>query len=153
MVGAPLPWITALMQHGVQEAQAALIAAFILSVFLGPHLHFDNNNTDTLGFRSDELADQWGTAILWPANHLLVVFVLRAGAKSCWKRKSSSLSIKFVSKLKHKVLQVSRWVTLLTVDLITQWINWHQHEEMTWHCRNFTLDFKHLGFCASLLFL
>lgn len=24
------------MQHGVQEAQAALIAAFILSVFLGP---------------------------------------------------------------------------------------------------------------------
>lgn len=46
------------MQHGVQEAQAAPIAAFILSVFLGSHLHFDNNNTDTLGFRSDELAGQ-----------------------------------------------------------------------------------------------
>lgn len=103
------------------------------------HLHFDNNNTDTLGFRSDELAGQWGTAILWPANHLLVVCVLRAGAKSCWKRKSPSLSIKFVSRLKHKVLQISRWVALLTVDLITQWINWHQHEEMTWHCRNFRI--------------
>ncbi len=55
-------------------------------------------------FRSGMLAGQSSTVISWSANHLEVVLALWAGAKVLLKREIS-ISIKLVSRWKHKVLQ------------------------------------------------
>ncbi len=75
------------------EAQAALIPAFRSSALLGlvsliflltiPHRF-------SIEFRSDEFAGQSSTVTTWSLNQLLVPLALCAGAKSCWKMKSSS---------------------------------------------------------------
>ncbi len=57
-----------------------------------------------MGFRSGMLAGQSSTIISWSANHLEVVLVLWAGAKVLLE-KETSISIKSVSRWKHKVLQ------------------------------------------------
>ncbi len=57
-----------------------------------------------MGFRSGMLAGQSSTIISWSANHLEVALVLWAGAKVLLK-KEISISIKLVSRWKHKVLQ------------------------------------------------
>ncbi len=53
-----------------------------------------------MGFRSGMLAGQSSTVISWSAKHLEVVLALRA--QSC--EKEISISIKLVSRWKHKVL-------------------------------------------------
>ncbi len=57
-----------------------------------------------MGFRSGMLAGQSSTVISWSANHLEVVLSLWAGAKVLLE-KEISISIKLVSRWKHKVLQ------------------------------------------------
>ncbi len=57
-----------------------------------------------MGFRSGMLAGQSSTVISWSANHLEVVLALWAGAKVLLE-KEISISIKLVSRWKHKVLQ------------------------------------------------
>ncbi len=80
------------------------------------------------GFRSGLLAGQSSTAISWSAKHLEVVLALWAGAKVLLENEIS-ISIKLVSRWKHKVLQ-----NLLVEGCIdfgldkTQWTNtsrWH----------------------------
>jgi len=55
-------------------------------------------------FRSGELAGQSSTVISWSANHLEVVLAQWAGAKVLLQNEIS-ISIKLVSRWKHKVLQ------------------------------------------------
>ncbi len=57
-----------------------------------------------MGFRSGMLAGQSSTVISWSANHLEVVLALWAGAKVLLE-KEISISIKLVSRWKHKVLR------------------------------------------------
>ncbi len=57
-----------------------------------------------MGFRSGMLTGQSSTVILWSANHLEVVLSVWAGAKVLLE-KEISISIKLVSRWKHKVLQ------------------------------------------------
>ncbi len=57
-----------------------------------------------MGFRSGMLAGQSSTVISWSANHLEVVLALWAGAKVLLE-KEISISIKLVSRWKHKVIQ------------------------------------------------
>ncbi len=101
------------------------------------------------------LAGQSSTVISWSENHLEVVLAVWAGAKVLLE-KEISISIKLVSRWKHKVLQ-----NLLVDGCIdfgldkTQWTNTsrrHGTPNIT-DFRNFTLDFKQLGLCASPLFL
>ncbi len=61
-----------------------------------------------MGFRSGMLAGQSSTVISWSANHLEVVLALWAGAKVLLE-KEISISIKLVSRWKHKVLQNLLW--------------------------------------------
>ncbi len=76
-----------------------------------------------MGFRSDMLPFQSGTVISWSANHLEVALGLWEGAKVLLE-KEISISIKLVSRWKHKVLQ-----NLLVDGIIdfrldkTQWTN------------------------------
>ncbi len=108
-----------------------------------------------MGFRSGMLAGQSST---WSAHHLEVVLALWAGSKILLE-KEISISIKLVSRWKHKVLQnllVDGWSAALTLDLIKQ--NGPTPADVTApqiisDFRNFTLDFKLLGFCASPVFL
>ncbi len=108
-----------------------------------------------MGFRSGMLAGQSSTVISWSAKHLEVVLALWAGAKVLLE-KEISISIKLVSRWKHKVLQN------LLVDGCsdfgldkTQWTNTSRRHgtQIISDFRNFTLDFKQHGFCASPLFL
>ncbi len=55
-----------------------------------------------MGFRSGMLAGQSSTVISWSAKHLEVVLTLWAGAKVLLE-KEISISIKLVSRWKHKV--------------------------------------------------
>ncbi len=57
-----------------------------------------------MGFRSGMLAGQSSTVIAWSANHLEVVLSLWAGTKVLLEKKIR-ISIKLVSRWKHKVLQ------------------------------------------------
>ncbi len=57
-----------------------------------------------IGFRSGMLAGQSSTVISWSANHLEVVLALWADVKVLLE-KEISISIKLVSRWKHKVLQ------------------------------------------------
>ena len=101
-------------------------------------------------FRSGELAGKSSTVISWSANHLEVVLAVWAGAKVLLE-KDISISIKLVSRWKHKVLQnllIDGCIDLNTMD--------NGHQQTSWHITdfgNFTLDFKQLGFCASPVFL
>ena len=61
-------------------------------------------NRFSVRFRSGELAGQSSTVISWSANLLKVVLVLWAGAKFLLQNEIS-ISIKLVSRWKHKVLQ------------------------------------------------
>ncbi len=89
------------------EAQVSLTVAFSSSALLGlvsliflltiPHRF-------SIGFRSGEFAGQSSTPTPWSFNQLLVLLAVWAGAKSCWKMKSTSLK-KLVSRRKHEVLQ------------------------------------------------
>ncbi len=56
-----------------------------------------------MGFRSGMLAGQSSTVISWSAKHLEVVLAVWAGAKVLLE-KEISISIKLVSRWKHKVL-------------------------------------------------
>ncbi len=57
-----------------------------------------------MGFRSGMLAGQSSTVTPWSANHMEVFFALWAGAEVLLE-KETSISIKLVSRWKHKVLQ------------------------------------------------
>ncbi len=103
LVGAPFALITASIRRGVElislwhcwggmEAQVSLTVAFSSSAFFDllfliflliiPHWL-------SMGFRSGEFADQSSTPTPWSFNQLLVLLAVWAGAKSCWKMKSS----------------------------------------------------------------
>lgn len=78
------------------KAQVALIVAFSSSVLLGlVSFFFLLTIPHRLSMRFNQTP--------WSANQLLVVLALWAGAKSCWK-KEICISIKLVSRWKHKVL-------------------------------------------------
>ncbi len=76
-----------------------------------------------MGFKSGMLAGRSSTVISWSANHLEVVLAVWAGAKVLLE-KEISISMKLVSRWKHKVLQ-----NLLVDGFIdfgldkTQWTN------------------------------
>ncbi len=57
-----------------------------------------------MGFRSGMLSGQSSTVISWSAKHLEVLLALWAGAKVLLENEIS-ISIKLVSRCKHKVLQ------------------------------------------------
>ncbi|XP_058604079.1 uncharacterized protein LOC131522542 [Onychostoma macrolepis] len=108
-----------------------------------------------MGFRSGMLAGQSSTVISWSANHLEVVLALWAGAKVLLE-KEISISIKLVSRWKHKVLQNLLVDGCIDLGLDkTQWTNTSRRHgtQIISDFRNFTLDFKQLGFCASPVFL
>ncbi len=109
---------------------------------------------DSLGFRSGEFAGQSSTPTPWTFNRLLVLLAVWAGAKSCWKIKSTSLK-SWSAERKHEVLQnVQTGAGTLvfkkhngptpTDDIAPQIIT---------DCRNLTLDFNKLGLWASPPFL
>ncbi len=86
---------------------AACGTAFSSSVLLDPlFLIFllKISHRFQMGFRSGMLSGKSSTLISWSANHLEVVLALWAGAKVLLEKKIS-ISIKFVSRCKHKVLQ------------------------------------------------
>ncbi len=77
-------------------------------------------------FRSGMLSGQSSTVISWSANHLEVLLALWAGAKVL--EKEISISIKLVSRFKHKVLQnllVGGWIDFGLYK--TQWTNTSRH--------------------------
>ncbi len=88
------------------EAQVSLTVAFRSSALLGlvsliflltiPHRF-------SMGFRSGEFAGQSSTVTPWSLNQLLVPLAVWAGAKVLLE-KEISISIKLVSRWKHKVL-------------------------------------------------
>ncbi len=101
------------------------------------------------------LSGQSSTLLSWSANHLEVLLALYAGAKVLLEMEIS-ISIKLVSRCKHKVLQNLLVDAELTLDLIKH--NGPRPADVTApqiiaDFRNFTLDFKQLGFCASPVFL
>ncbi len=76
-----------------------------------------------MGFRSGMLAGQSSTVISWSANHLEVVLAVWAGAKVLLE-KEISISIKLVSRWKHKVLQNLLVDSCIDFGLDkTQWTN------------------------------
>ncbi len=115
--GAPFARITASIWRGIEaislwhwgviEAQVALIAAFNSSVLFGQMLLIfllTISHRFHMWFWSLMLAGQSSTVISWSAKHLEVVLALWAGAKVLLE-KEISISIKLVSRWKHKVLQ------------------------------------------------
>ncbi len=87
LVGAPLAQILASVRCGME----ACGTAFLLKI-------------SHMGFRSGMLACQSSTVISWSAKHLEVVLAVWPGAKVLLE-KEISISIKLVSRWKHKVLQ------------------------------------------------
>ncbi len=95
--------------HGSDQPVALMrhYWAFSLSVLLEPlFLIFllKISHRFHMGLRSGMLAGQSSTVISWSANHLKVDLALWAGAKVLLE-KEISISIKLVSRWKHKVLQ------------------------------------------------
>ncbi len=81
------------------------------------HLTLENIHRFHIGFRSGMLVGQSSTVISWSAIHLEVVLALWAGAKVLLE-KEVSISIKLVSRWKHKVLPNLLVEAALTMDLI-----------------------------------
>ncbi len=77
-----------------------------------------------MGFRSDMLAGQSSTVISWSAKHLEVVLALWVGAKVLLE-KEISISIKLVSRWKHKNLLVESCIDF-GLDK-TQWTTSRRH--------------------------
>ncbi len=69
-------------------------------------------------FSSGMLAGQSSTVISWSANHLEVVLALWAGAKVLLE-KEISITIKLVSRWKHKVL-ISLFSLVFTVVVVAR---------------------------------
>ncbi len=84
-------------------------------------------------FRSGMLAGQSRTVILWTENHLEVVYALWAGAKVLME-KEISISIKLVSRWKHKVLQNPLVDSCTNFGLDkTEWTNTCRHHSTPNH--------------------
>ncbi len=86
---------------------AACGTAFSSSVLLDPLFLFfllKISHRFMMGFRSGMLSGQSSTIISWSANHLEVLLALWAGAKVLLE-KEISISIKLVSRCKHKILK------------------------------------------------
>ncbi len=86
-----------------------------------------------MGFRSGMLSGQSSTVISWSENHLEVLLSVWAGAKILLE-KEISISIKLVSRWKHKVLQnlpVDGWI-YFGLDK-TQWTNTSRHHSTPNH--------------------
>ncbi len=80
-----------------------------------------------MGIRSGMLAGQSSTVISWSANHLEVVLTVWAGAKVLLKNEIS-ISIKLVSRWKHKVLLILQVDDCIDFGLDkTQWTNTSRH--------------------------
>ncbi len=105
---------------------AACGTAFSSSVLLDPLLLIfllKISHRFHMGFRSGMLSGQSSTVISWSANPLKVLLAVWAGAKVLLE-KEISISIKLVSRCKHKVLQnllVDGWI-YFGLDK-TQWTN------------------------------
>ncbi len=110
LVGAPLAQIpasvrcgmeaislVALLRHYWAFSSSGLLDRLFLIFLLKISHRFH------MRFRSGMLAGQSSTVISWSANHLEVVLALWAGAKVLLE-KEISISIKLVSRWKHKVL-------------------------------------------------
>ncbi len=108
----------------------------------------------SMGFRSGEFPGQSSTPTPWSFNQLLVLLVVWAGAKCCWKMKSASLkswsaegSMKCPKKLLvngcSDVFKKHNEPTP-AYDIVPQIIT---------DCGNLILDFKQLGLWASPPFL
>ncbi len=122
---------------GVMRAQVALIVAFSSSALLGLAYRiffFTIPHRFSMGLRSGEFADQLRTGIPWSLNQVLVALALCAGAKSCWKIKSSWYTAVLTLDLKKHSGPTA------ADDMAPQTIT---------DCGNFTLDLKQRGFCAS----
>ncbi len=88
----------ALLRHYLAFSSSGLLDRLFLIFLLKISHRFH------LGFRSGMLTGLSNTVISWSANHLEVVLALWAGAKVLLE-KEISISIKLVSRWKHKVLQ------------------------------------------------
>ncbi len=100
--------------HGSDQSVALLRHYWAISSLLDPlFLIFllKISHRFHMGFRSGMLVGQSSKVISWSTNHLEVVLALWAGAKVLLE-KEISISIKHVSRWKHKVLQKSpgRWL-------------------------------------------
>ncbi len=158
LVGAPFALITASMRRGMKvislwhcwggvEAQVSLTVAFRSFAFFGLlfliflltiPLRF------SMGFRSGEFAGQSSTPTPWSFNQLLVLLVVWAGAKSCWKMKSASLkSWSAAGSMKCSKIFLVNGCSDVGFQK-TQWTNTSR-----WHCTpNHHSHFEVLGnFC------
>ncbi len=98
-------------------------------------------------FRSGMLAGQSSTVISWSANHLEVVLALWAGAKVLLE-KEISISIKLVSRWKHKVLQ-----NLLVdgcIDFGLDTTQWTKHQQTSQHPKSSLTSETSLWISSSL---
>ncbi len=130
--------------HGSDQAVALLrhYWAFSLSVLLDRlFLIFllKISHRFSMGFRSGMLSGQSSTVISWSANHLEGVLAVWAGAKFLLE-KEISISIKLVSRWNLIQHNGPTPADVTGPQIITDF-------------RNFSLDFKQHGFCASPLFL
>ncbi len=107
-----------------------------------------------MGFRSGMLAGQSSTVISWSAKHLKVVLAVWAGAKVLLE-KEINISIKLVSRWKHKVLQNLLVDGCIDFELDkTQWTNTsRRHGTPNHHWLQKLHTGFQLGFCASPDFL
>ncbi len=141
---------------GGMEAQVSLTVAFSSSALLGlVSLIFSSWQypIDSLwGSGSGEFAGQSSTVTPWSLTSFGTI-VSGAGAKSCWKMKSS-ISISLQQKEAWSAL---KFLVDGCIDCglqKTQWTStsrWQEAQIIT-DCGNFTLDFKQHGIWASPLF-
>ncbi len=160
LVGAPFALITTSIRHGMEvislwhcwggmEAQVSLTVAFSSSAFFGLLLLIfllTILHRFSTGFRSGEFAGQSSTPTPWSFNQLLVLLVVCARAKFCWKMKSTSLkSWSAVVSMKCSKMVFKKHNGPTPADDIAP--------QIITDCGNLTLDFKQLGLWASPPFL
>ncbi len=138
----PLAQMTASVRCGMEVIRRWHYWAFSLSVLLDRlFLIFllKISHRFSMGFRSGMLSSQSSTVISWSANHLEGVLSVWEGAKFLLE-KEISISIKLVSRWNLIQHNGPTPADVTGPQIITDF-------------RNFSLDFKQLGFCVSPLFL
>ncbi len=119
--------------HGSDQTVALLSARLYCWIILFLIFLLKISHRFQMVFRSGMLSGQSSTVISWSENHLEVLLSVWAGAKILLE-KEISISIKLVSRWKHKVLQnlpVDGWI-YFALDK-TQWTNTSRHHSTPNH--------------------
>ncbi len=120
----------------------------LICIFWSLVSQFPLDNRISMGFRSGEFAGQSSTPTPWSFNQLLVLLAVWAGAKSCWKMKSTSLK----SWWAEGSMKCSNFLVNGCSDI---GLKKHQHQQMTLHPKSSqTVETKHWtssNLCYELL--